>query len=328
MFWDNKEISCLPDRLYKKLKEISPSVFLNIHTVLKILATLPITMCEAERSNSVIQPCKALKGAENVTLRKRKMLSIISGVFDPLGLASPVVIVGKILYSQVCLEKFSCDEGIQNEIAESWKRWIKSLERNKSISVPRNVVRKDVVNMKFYGFADASELAISTAIYVITWYSTQEFEQHLLVAKSRIAPKMTVPRLELVAAHTLSRLMTHVKDALSSYQINEVHGWVDSTTVLHWIEGKGTWNWFVRNRTKRIKEGGIKEWHYVSTKKKPSDLGTHRATPNKLGAFWFHGPNWPQCKDQWPCHPEITETMETEKLPKNTKQMLVVDETV
>ena len=59
VFWDNKEKSCLPDRLYKTLKEINPKVFPNIHTALKILATLPITTCEAERSISVIRRLKA-----------------------------------------------------------------------------------------------------------------------------------------------------------------------------------------------------------------------------------------------------------------------------
>lgn len=58
VFWDNKENSCLPDRLYKTLKEVNPKVFPNIHTTLKILATLPITTCEAERSISVIRRLK------------------------------------------------------------------------------------------------------------------------------------------------------------------------------------------------------------------------------------------------------------------------------
>ena len=58
MFWDNKEMNCLPDRLYKTLKEINPKVFTNIHNALKILATLPITTCEAERSISVIRRVK------------------------------------------------------------------------------------------------------------------------------------------------------------------------------------------------------------------------------------------------------------------------------
>ena len=58
VFWDNKENSCFPDRLYKTLKEVNPKVFPNIHTTLKIRATLRITTCEAERSISVIRRLK------------------------------------------------------------------------------------------------------------------------------------------------------------------------------------------------------------------------------------------------------------------------------
>ena len=39
-------------------------------------------------------------------LTKRKMLSAINGVYDFLGLAAPVTITGKILYSEVCLTKW------------------------------------------------------------------------------------------------------------------------------------------------------------------------------------------------------------------------------
>ena len=62
----------------------------------------------------------------------------------------------------------------------------------------------------------------------------------------------------------------------------------------------------VRMKQEQANKGsGIEEWHYVSTKQNPSDLQTHGTTPDKLGAFWFHGPNRLQCKDQWPHQPEI-----------------------
>lgn len=35
-------------------------------------------------------------------LTKRKMLTAINSIFDLLGIAAPIVMVGKILYSKVC----------------------------------------------------------------------------------------------------------------------------------------------------------------------------------------------------------------------------------
>ena len=60
-------------------------------------------------------------GNEGV-LTKRKMLSVINGVFNPLGLASAVIITAKLLYSQVCKEKLAWDGEIKREVAALWKR--------------------------------------------------------------------------------------------------------------------------------------------------------------------------------------------------------------
>eukprot|EP00794_Sanderia_malayensis_P020736 gene20736-22767_t len=72
-------------------------------------------------------------------LTKRKMLSVINGVFDPLGWVSPVVITAKFFYSQLYQSKLSWDEEIKGEIVTPWKKWIKTLLESKSLSVPRSV---------------------------------------------------------------------------------------------------------------------------------------------------------------------------------------------
>ena len=267
-------------------------------------------------------------GNEGV-LTKRKMLSVINGVFDPLGLASSVIITAKILYSQVCKEKLSWDEEIKSEVAALWKKWIKKLIKCPSLSVPRSVIRGEVAYITLHGFADASKLAVAACVYVVAYYNNQEPTQHLLTAKARVAPEKSIPRLELVAAHTLSKLIICVKKALEDYQIEEIHGWVDSTTVLHWLNGKGTWNQFVRNRVKAISDSDVGEWHYVPTGENPSDLGSRGVDPAQMESFWFHGPNWLSRKEDWPIQPEIGESNETEaeKLPKKERQMLAKEET-
>ena len=136
-------------------------------------------------------------------LTKRKMLSAISGVYDLLGLAAPVTITGKILFSEVCLRKLRWDQVIPDEIQRSWNNWLKGMEKCPSISVPRSVVSKDVRRIDLHGFADASKLAVSAAVYALVFHHVAPVHQSLLVAKSRIAPKhLSIPRLELIAAHT------------------------------------------------------------------------------------------------------------------------------
>ena len=124
-----------------------------------------------------------------------------------------------------------------------------------------------------HGLADASKLAVSAAaVYALVFHHVAPVHQSLLVAKSRIAPKqLSIPQLELIAAHTLSKLMNHVKEVMEGQLVEEYHCWVDIITVLYRIKGHGTWSQFVRNRTEVIQDKQYLKWHHVPTKNNPSD---------------------------------------------------------
>ena len=53
---------------------------------------------------------KAEEAMQEVT--KRKVLSFTSAIFDPLGIVSPVTVVGKIVLQEICKENTSWDEPI------------------------------------------------------------------------------------------------------------------------------------------------------------------------------------------------------------------------
>ena len=204
------------------------------------------------------------------------------------------------------------------------------MENCPCLTVPRSVVDRDVTRIVLHGFSDASKLATSVAIYALAYHAAAPVHQNLLVAKSRIAPRdLSIPRLELIAAHTLSRLMNHVKEVLQGQPMEKYHCWVDSTTVLYWIKGLGTWTQFVRNRTRAIQEKGYLKWHHVPTSDNPSDQGSRGAEPRKLGELWFKGPIWLSNPDKWPQQPEVLMTCEVEKeclMPKPEKQLLAKEE--
>ena len=78
------------------------------------------------------------------------------------------------------------------------------------LSVPRSVVNTDVTKIAYHGFSDASELAVSAAIYAFVLHKAAPVCQSLLVAKSKTAAscklQLSSARLELIAAHTLCKL--------------------------------------------------------------------------------------------------------------------------
>ena len=64
-----------------------------------------------------------------------------------------------------------------------------------------------------------------------------------MASKTKVAPvkKQTIPRLELIGATLLARL---VNSLLTTYILEwnvEIFYWVDSMTTLHWIRNDRNW---------------------------------------------------------------------------------------
>ena len=52
---------------------------------------------------------------------ERMILAIINGVFDVLGVASPVMVLSKIIFSDICQRKLGWDEQVPIDIERRWK---------------------------------------------------------------------------------------------------------------------------------------------------------------------------------------------------------------
>ncbi|CAB4022405.1 Hypothetical predicted protein, partial [Paramuricea clavata] len=55
-------------------------------------------------------------------LTKRGVLAYLAKVYDPLGLTSPMMLEGKIIYREICEEKIRWNGSIPDELS---KRWLK-----------------------------------------------------------------------------------------------------------------------------------------------------------------------------------------------------------
>ena len=88
--------------------------------------------------------------------------------------------------------------------------------------------------MRLVGFCDASTKAYAAVVYLVN----ERKERILLASKTRVAPlkSQMVPRLELLGALLLARLMTSVKCALREW-VTEFRCFTDSLVVLTLDQG-------------------------------------------------------------------------------------------
>ena len=177
--------------------------------------------------------------------------------------------------------------------------------------------------MELHAFCDASLTAICAVVYIVSSGQNGK-KQFLLVSKNRVAPKETsVPRLELIGAVMLSKLIMHVKENIKHLVFSKCVSWTDSTTVLYWLKSKGTYSRYVRNRVGKINEANLK-WLYIPTGDNPADIGSRGCYPDQLGQLWFHGPQWISNEHEWPIQTHLTETEDSRaEIPKNQQIAMV-----
>ena len=106
---------------------------------------------------------------------------------------------------------------------------------------------------------------------------------------------MTVPRLELTAAVTATKMSQLLKRELRYEQLHHVY-WTDSRVVLGYIANETSrYHIFVANRIQAIRDTSeTAQWNHVPTKENPADLASRGCSAQELvgNALWFKGPDF------------------------------------
>ncbi|XP_058816988.1 uncharacterized protein LOC131680284 [Topomyia yanbarensis] len=230
---------------------------------------------------------------QNIT--KRRVLSEIGKLFDPLGLLSPVIVIAKLLMQQLWAAGVSWDDNLNGDLLSSWLQFQRSLPEVRNIAIPRNVFLSESIALEVHGFCDASTVAYGAAVYVRNILSNNTAILRLWCSKSKVAPmkELSIPRKELLAARLLSKLIVKVLQA-SKRQFREVVLWSDNQIVLAWLKKPlAMLQVFVRNRVAEIlQETGRFQWKYVPSKDNPADIISRGQFPAalKINDLWWNAP--------------------------------------
>ena len=258
-------------------------------------------------------PVDILSGARKPT--KREFLRIIMSVYDPLGLLGPFTLQSRIIMQEIWQSGVGWDEKIRDEEQVGWVKWLRNLQKIKSLSIPRCLtpIYKKYTSVQLHMFCDASLKAYTAVVYLRFVVPNEKAHVSLVMAKTRVAPlkPMNVPRLELQAALLGARLVRTVRSEME-IKINKIYLWSDSLTVLRWIKGEPrTRTIFVAHRLGEINELTTStDWNWVPTKLNPADYSTRWIkVPIDENNAWFIGPEFLRLPEsEWPKQKHLTES--------------------
>lgn len=277
----------------------------NDYSVLKAVA-------ESERSNTGTVDIERVLGVEwnlvsdelcyRITLSdkpstRRGILSCVASIYDPLGLISPFVFIGKKILQDMLLEHKGWDEPLREDMLARWERWRHSAPELNKIRVSRCFKRglENGANVELMSFSDASQIGYGHCSYVRAVDDNGKVTVSLAMAKSRIAPSKvkTIPRLELQAAVLSTEVSSYLNREMNV--IKKTCYFTDSQIVLAYLQNQSRrFHVYVANRVSKIQEStDVTQWHHVPSAENPADHASRGLFPcDLMSSNWFCGPEF------------------------------------
>ena len=275
---------------------------------------------------------------ENSEPTKRNVVSMTARFFDPLGVVSPVTILFKVFFQCLCEAGVGWDAPLTGDLLRKWSQLLSSLQGPESLVIPRcyfSDVPDCPKSVRLVGFCDASAKAYAAVVYLRIEGETQVCVR-FVAAKTRVAPLggMTIPRLELLSALLLSKLIVSVRTALQpEVTLGDPVCYTDSRVALYWIQGcQQEWKQFVENRVTSILASVQPQcWEHCPGRENPADIPSRGMTASELSrnSLWLSGPDWlSECQDlpgeDLDADSEVPEECRREMKSKKTAHTLVV----
>ncbi|GFX23631.1 uncharacterized protein TNCV_3595731 [Trichonephila clavipes] len=131
-------------------------------------------------------------------------------------IVGPIIVTAKVFMQKLWLIGLSWDEVVPDKEKSEFENFIRNLQNIEHLNIPRCIIQKNNTLVEIHGFSDSSEQAYGAYVYVRCKDCFRNFSVNLLCNKLREAPVkcVTLPRLELLGAVLLSKLVNKVLEAM------------------------------------------------------------------------------------------------------------------
>ena len=197
---------------------------------------------------------------------RRNLLGKVAGIYDPIGLVTPITSRLKLDLHDLCLENLDWDNQVPDTYLEKWIKNLKDIQTLKEIRFRRTIIPPNAASLSFELLvsSDASKSIAVASVHTRVPLVSGGFQCQLYTAKSKIVRYNTIPRAELRAAVMSASLGHTVKHSLRS-QISDTCYVTDSTIVLHWLSSdERPLETAVRNSVIEIKRlSDVRQWFHI-----------------------------------------------------------------
>ena len=259
-----------------------------------------------------LQVCRGTSKEIETPITQRKILSLVSSVFDLLGLFAPYSVHMRRLLKSIFTENGQhWDNSVEPNEEEEFLKWKDQLPEVAETSIDRRYFSTAKDKWELHLFADASDDTMCAVAYLRSKPKEYSADLAFVIGKCRVAPMrhLSIPRLEPQAAVMAVRLKEQIVNE-HEMKIHSCNFWSDSTTVLQWIHSSHrNQQVFVANRVAEILDTtNVSQWNHVSGSNNQADIGTRAINVDELKrSEWLTGPAWlKERENEWPEQVNLT----------------------
>ncbi|GFU28266.1 uncharacterized protein TNCV_1022511 [Trichonephila clavipes] len=207
-----------------------------------------------------------------IPIRKRKILSAVHRIFDPIGFTCPVTLEPKILLQACWKLGVSWDTDLPLSISRKFERWKEHLKCLNNLEISRCISKEISPNsdLSLHVFCDSSKAAYASCVFLRTEVGGT-ITCRLVQARARVASikPITISRLEPLACTIGSRLVNNTKR-------------------------RENWGTFGNNRVQEMRRlTNPEDWKHILGILNPGDLLSRECGVVELiASLWWEGPSW------------------------------------